>query len=63
MKHIKPPMSWATDQNHLNEQLAKYWQREYEELEADHVSLKELRDAVRGLARDKKHNTNMGQHS
>jgi len=23
-------MSWATDNNHLNEQLARYWQREYE---------------------------------
>lgn len=25
-------MSWAMDKNHLNELLAKYWQREYYEL-------------------------------
>jgi len=30
MKNTKPTMSWATDNNHLNEQLARYWQREYE---------------------------------
>ena len=31
MKHIKPTMSWAVNEAHLNEQLSKYWQREYEE--------------------------------
>ena len=41
MKHIKPTMSWATDQNHLNEQLAKYWQREYEDLMLDMEILSE----------------------
>ena len=31
MKHTKPTMSWAVNKAHLNELLAKYWQREYEE--------------------------------
>jgi hypothetical protein len=35
MKHIKPTMSWAVDEAHLNELLAKYWEREYNELKAD----------------------------
>lgn len=35
MKHTKPTMSWAMDQNHLNELLAKYWEREYNELRAE----------------------------
>ena len=26
--NIKPTMSWAIDQNHLNELLVKYWEKE-----------------------------------
>ena len=60
MKHTKPTMSWAVNKAHLNELLAKYWQREYEEAidwlaTLDKITMEirdDAEDAICGTRRD-----------